>query len=236
MKYFRIAPLLALLAFAGCGRNDGSGVSEQADSSAAANQTQMPEPAASTAGSRFQEGVHYRELKPAQAKSTATEKAEVIEFFWYGCPHCFDFEPYITDWADARNPEDATFVRIHATWRPQIRPHARAYFAADELGVLDRLHQTIFDAIHVDGQALGSEDELAEFFSKHGIDDDEFRDVYNSPEIDARMEHAQELAQRYGVTNVPTVVVNGRYVSSSGMAGGHENLIAVVRELLSAEQ
>lgn len=184
----------------------------------------------------YQEGVHYRRLDIIADAAVSDGPMEVIEFFWYGCRHCFDFETRLTTWTHEDIQEHVRLVRIPATWHPTIHAQARAFFVAETLGLLPDMHATIFDAIHRHGQTLSSEDELAALFVKNGVARDEFHSTFNSTIVDARMEQAAALARRYSVTRIPTVVVNRRYLSSSVMAGGVNHLIAIVDELVARER
>ena len=157
----------------------------------------------------FEEGRDYVRL-PTPMPPATPDKIEVIEFFSYTCPHCYDLDSTVQDWLK-RKPENVTFVRVAVAFGASWEPSARAYYAAEALGVLDKLHQPLFDAIHRDKRRLGSEDELAAFFAEHGVDRDAFRKAYQSFQTETQLRRGNQLAQRYGVRGVPTVIVDGRY-------------------------
>lgn len=171
----------------------------------------------------------YKNLATPQATQVA-EKVEVIEFFWYGCPHCYQFEPYIKEWS-ANLPENVVFIRQPAVFSSVWAKHAKAYFTAEALGVVDEVHADLFYAIQVNKQKLTSEDELAKFFVAQGIDKAAFNDAYHSFIVDTKMRQAKAMGPRYGITAVPAIVVNGKYLVNGRTAGSHQNIIKVINEL-----
>jgi thiol:disulfide interchange protein DsbA len=159
----------------------------------------------------FQEGKDYLRL-PGPVPTSTPDKIEVVELFSYRCPHCYHLDPTVRDWLK-RKPDNVAFVRVavFAGFSASYESAARAYYAAEELGALDRMHQPLFDAIHRDKRKLDTEDELAAFFAEHGVDEAAFRKAYHSFQTDTQMRRATQLAQRYGVRGVPAVIVNGTY-------------------------
>lgn len=157
----------------------------------------------------FQEGKDYVRL-PAPIPTSVPDKPEVIEFFSYTCPHCNDLEPVVQEWLK-RKPADVVFVRIPVSFSASWEIAARAYYVAEELGVLDKMHQPLFDAIHREKRKLANEDDLAALFAEHGVDQDAFRKAYRSFQTETQVRRSNQLAQRYGVRGVPTVIVNGQY-------------------------
>lgn len=185
---------------------------------------------------QFEEGQHYERISPAQPTSSAPDKIEVAEVFTYECIHCFHFEPQIQDWLQDK-PVDVAFVRIPATFNEQWKPSARAYYAADILGVLEQVSMPLFRAIHLERRNLRSEDALASFFAEHGVDEEEFRKVYDSFAVQTKMQRADQLARRYKVLSTPTIVVNGKYKTDGNMAGGSwQALLQVVDHLVEKER
>ena len=150
------------------------------------------------------ESVGYETLSPAQPTQHA-DKIEVIEFFWYGCPHCYSFEPSLEKWVKSL-PKNVEFIRQPAVFNELWGKHAKAYFTAEALGVVDKIHADFFDTIQNKKENLETEDQLAKFFVAHGVDEKQFRETYNSFLVDAKMRQAPILASRYGITGVP-----GRY-------------------------
>src|SRR5690606_35015667 len=129
----------------------------------------------------------------------------VAEIFWYGCPHCFEFEPYIERWETSK-PAYVSFVRIPAVWNPEVRLHARAFYTAAALGKLDEMHSAFFEALHRAGNRLNTEAALVEFFGRFGVDEAAFRDAFDSFDVHAKLQRAEELSERYRITGVPPVV------------------------------
>lgn len=181
----------------------------------------------------FKEGVHYERIVPAQPTSTG-DKVEVVEAFWYGCPHCYRFEPYVERWL-RRKPANAEFIRMPAVFRPSWEPHARAFYAAQLLGVWEKIHMPMFNAIHQQQRPLNNEVALADFFAEHGVDKDEFRKAYNSFAVDTKVRQAKAMVERYGVTGVPAVIVNGKYRINARTAGSNANMLKVIDFLVEKE-
>lgn len=175
----------------------------------------------------------YQEITPPQPTQNP-DKVEVIEFFWYGCPHCYSFEPTLAKWLKNK-PENVEFVRQPAAFSDLWGDHAKAYFTAEALGVLDKVHDDFFDAIQNKKQALRTEDQLAKFFVEHGVDENQFRNTYTSFLVDAKLRQAKAMAPRYGVTGVPAIIVNGKYKITGRLAGSKENMINVMNQLIAQE-
>jgi protein dithiol oxidoreductase (disulfide-forming) len=182
---------------------------------------------------RFQENIAYERIIPAQPTANP-DKVEVIEVFWYGCPHCHRFQPYVERWllgADA----DVTFIRLPAILNESWAIHARAYYTAEALGVTERIHEALFDAIHIRKERLRNEAEIADFFEKHGVDKQRFRSTFNSFAVNSKVQRARELTRRYGIDGTPAVVVNGKYRTGPAMTGSFEGLVDVMDFLVSEE-
>ena len=163
--------------------------------------------AADPATPPFEEGKDYVRLSTPVPTDTPG-KIEVIEMFWYGCPHCFDLEPSVREWLKHK-PDNVAFVRIPVAFGASWELGARAYYAAEALGVLDRIHEPLFEAMHQ--HKLKDEDDLAAFFAEHGVEQDAFRKAYSSFQTETQLRRGNQLAQRYGVRGVPAVIVNGKY-------------------------
>lgn len=179
------------------------------------------------------ETVGYETLSPAQPTHNP-DKIEIIEFFWYGCPHCYDFEPILEKWVKAL-PQNVEFIRQPAVFSELWGKHAKAYFTAEALGVVDKIHNDFFDALQNKKQHLETEDELAKFFVAHGINENEFRTTYNSFLVDTKMRQATTTASRYGITGVPAIIVNGKYKTNGPLAGSHEKMLDVINQLIQKE-
>ncbi len=181
----------------------------------------------------YEEGVHYERLSAPQPTSTKG-KVEVLEVFWYGCPHCFRFEPYLERWLK-RKPENAEFVRLPGVLRSDWEVHGRAFYTAQLLGVFDTVHQALFDALHLQKRKLNSEESLRDFFAEHGVDKIEFTKTFRSFAVETRIRRAKTLVSRYGIKGVPAVIVNGKYLVSNRMTGGNANTIKVINFLIKKE-
>jgi thiol:disulfide interchange protein DsbA len=161
---------------------------------------------------------------------------DVVEFFWYGCPYCFRLEPYFQAWL-RREAADVAVRRIPAVFRDSWIPHARLYYTLETLDAVDRLHPQVYESYHVEQTPLTSVDEIADWAQQHGIDRERWLVVYRSDEISGRVVQARDQLLNYGVSGTPSVVVDGRYLTSSGMTPGVaamipvlDNLVALVRE------
>jgi thiol:disulfide interchange protein DsbA len=195
-------------------------------------ETETPAPASSA---RFKEGTHYRLLPVAQPTSVAPDKVEVVEIFWYGCPHCYSLEPYIKAWR-ANMPADAEFVRMPAALNRSWQLHARVYYAAEALGVIDEVHEDLFREMHGKGNRLMTEESLIEFFGRYGVTEEQFTEALNSFAVQTKLRQSDSMVRRYRITGVPAVVVNGKYVTGADMAGGEQRLFEVVNFLVEQER
>jgi len=188
----------------------------------------------------FSEGQHYHRLIPAQPTVGGADKVEVAEVFWYGCPHCFNFEPTINDWADTV-PTNARFVRIPAVWNPLARLHGKLYYTKEVLARNGKLedekgfHAAVFAEFHRNSNRLTSEDAIQKLFARFAVSSDDFFSVWNSFEVNQKVLTADDLVKRYNVTGVPAVVVNGKYRTGASEAGGYTKLLEVVDELIERE-
>ncbi|MBC8549544.1 MAG: thiol:disulfide interchange protein DsbA/DsbL [Gammaproteobacteria bacterium] len=179
------------------------------------------------------EPVGYAEVIPVQPTHNP-DKIEIIEFFWYGCPHCYSFEPLLEKWVKSL-PKNVEFIRQPAVFSDLWGKHAKAYFTAEALGVVDKVHADFFDAIQNKKQHLETEDQLAKFFVAHGVNENQFHDTYNSFLIDAKMRQATTMAGRYGVTGVPAIIINGKFKTNGPIAGSHEKMLEVIDQLIKQE-
>ena len=182
----------------------------------------------------FDPGIDYTVLPQPIPTDAPEGKVEVAEFFWYGCPHCYHFEPKIRAWLE-RKPEAAHFVRIPASLNPSWRPHAEAFYAAEALGVTDRLHTPLFDAIHEQRRRIFNRDQLARFAASQGIDEQKFRDAMDSFLVQSKVRRADDLARRAGIRGVPSVVVAGRYLVTGQQAGSYDRMIEIIDHLVRQE-
>jgi thiol:disulfide interchange protein DsbA len=157
----------------------------------------------------FQEGKDYVRL-PTPIPTAKPGQIEVVEMFSYTCPHCRSLEPAVNEWL-ARKPDNVTFVQVAVALGSSWEPTARAYYAAQSLGVLEKIHKPLFDAIHQEKRRLNNVDALAVFFVEQGVDEQAFRNAYSSFQTETQLRRGNQLAQRYGVRGVPAIIVNGKY-------------------------
>lgn len=183
---------------------------------------------------QYREGEHYQLIATPLAVQDPS-KVEVTELFWYGCSHCFHFEPLLSKWLKTK-PENVVFRRIPAVFAENWVPHARAYFAAEALGVLDRFHSPLFKAIHEEAQKIFDEASLIQFAAQQNIDEADFRSAYTGFAVDGKVKQATLYTRGAGITGVPSVIVNGKYRIGAQMAGGQEAVLKVVDFLVAKEE
>ncbi len=181
----------------------------------------------------FNEGVDYKLISPA-VKTTNAEKVVVTEMFWYGCPHCFRFEPYIEHWA-SNLPDTVVFEQIPSVLNPRWADHARAFYSLKLMGKQRILHTKLFDAIHVKRQRLNGFDSIAKFVAEQGVDETKFRETFHSFPVDALLRKNLQKESKYGHNGVPAVIINGKYLTSGSMTGSNERLIQVINFLVAEE-
>ena len=169
----------------------------------------------------------YREIKPAQATEDGS-KVEVIEFFWYGCPHCYELEPTLKKWL-ARKPDDVTFRRVPAIFRQSWVPGAQTFYTLETMGELDRLHAKVFDAIHIERQPFGDMAAIGAWMGKNGIDAKKFEDTAKSFAVSGKVQRAQQMSAAYQLTGVPALVVDGKYIA---LGNSFDGMIAIVDQLI----
>ncbi|WP_027896490.1 thiol:disulfide interchange protein DsbA/DsbL [Zestomonas thermotolerans] len=182
----------------------------------------------------IQAGKQYVELS-SPVPVSKPGKIEVVELFWYGCPHCYQFEPYINPWAE-QLPEDVNFVRIPALFGGVWNTHGQMFITLETMGVEHRVHNAVFEAIHKEGRKLASPEEMAEFLASQGVDKDAFLKTFNSFGVKSQMEKAKKLAMAYQITGVPVLVVNGKYRFDIGSAGGPTQALEVANQLIAKER
>ena len=158
---------------------------------------------------------------------------EVTEFFWYGCPHCYRFHPHIQRWKQSR-PADVAFRHMPAILSPRWELHAKAFYAASIMDVLERFHGSMFDAIHRDGRSMDSASAIGGFVASLGIDGERFVATMESFAVDTRIRRAKSLQRAYGITGTPTVVIDGRFRTSGSITDGVANMIPVINERIAA--
>ena len=182
--------------------------------------------AAGSAQAQPTAGVEYRELSAVQPTDTAG-RIEVIEFFWYGCPHCYNLEPVLTPWVN-KLPKDVQFRRIPAIFNDEWEKSARAYYALEAIGEGERLHKPLFDAIHQSTKLkVENEAALTEWLGKQGVDTKKFTAAYRSFSVEGKVKRAKQLTQAYKFEGVPAMAVNGKYVVITDNIKSFEQMLAV---------
>ncbi|WP_138438490.1 thiol:disulfide interchange protein DsbA/DsbL [Marinobacter alexandrii] len=182
----------------------------------------------------WEEGTHYQELD-TPVRTADNGKIEVAEVFWYGCPHCYNFKPVVEAWEEDM-ADDVEFVMLPAALGRSWEPHARAYYALDAMGELNKVHDALFDALAGERRQLNTPEALADFVAGHGVDGEAFLKNYQSFGVNARMQQAQAKIRGARITGVPTMLVNGKYKVSASMAGSHEAVLDVVDYLVAKER
>ena len=181
----------------------------------------------------YVEGVDYTVISPV-VKTSHPDKVVVTEVFWYGCPHCFRFEPYIENW-EKQIPEGVVFEQVPSVLNPSWSVHARTFYALKLMGVQEQVHKKLFDAIHVKRKRLNSIDQLAKFVADQGLDEKLFRDSYASFPVDTQIRKSGQAEKRYGHSGVPAIIINGKYLASGTMAGSNDRLIKIIDFLVARE-
>jgi thiol:disulfide interchange protein DsbA len=199
--------------------------------------------AATPAGTQWQEGTNYTRMVPAQPTSVAAGQVEVLEFFWYACPHCYALEPTVATWLKSK-PAYISFSRVPVLWNEGHRSLARLFYALDSMGKLNDVHGEIFKEIQTNGDPLVGPDPnnaaAAErvqltFIKRLGISEADFEKEYHGFNVETAMQRADQLAQRYRITAVPMFVVNGKYITDVTMAGGPDRLMSLLNDLAAQE-
>jgi thiol:disulfide interchange protein DsbA len=185
----------------------------------------------------FQEGKHFVRLSTAVPVSAPAGKIEVIEFFWYGCPHCNAFEPTLEAWI-RKLPADVAFKRMHVGFRPNFEPQQRFYATLEALGLVEQIHRKVFYAIHQQGQKLDKPEALIEFAVQNGADLAKFTEMYNSFGMQSKVRQSKLLSEAYKIDGVPALGIHGRYYTSPSLAGGDNTpeLEGQVRALALTDQ
>jgi thiol:disulfide interchange protein DsbA len=200
--------------------------------------------AAATGGTQWQDGVNYTRTVPAQPTNVPAGQVEVLEFFWYACPHCYALEPAVQTWLKSK-PAYITFTRVPVEWNEGHRSLAHLFYALEAMGKLNDVHSEIFKEIQVNGDPLIGPDpnnaaaaertQLA-FIKKLGLSDVAFEKAYNDDmNVQTAMQRADQLVERYRISAVPTFVVNGKYTTDVTMAGGTEKLMSLLSDLAAQE-
>lgn len=183
---------------------------------------------------RFSEGSQYQRIDPPLPLAPEPGRVEVVELFFYACPHCRELDPKIRAWLEDK--PDVDFRRMPAIIGPTWVDQARAFYMAVALGQLDRLHPALFKAIHEDGKQLYNEYAVIDFFVENGIDRQKATELYRSPEVAARVNEARIRTVKYGLRGVPAVVVNGTYKTAPYFVRDQAEMLDVLDSLIEKER
>ncbi len=162
---------------------------------------------------------------------SVTSGIEVIDFFWYGCPHCNNLQPSLEKWIRDK-PADVTVRRIPVVLRPTWAPHARIYYTLEALGEVDRLHQQVYRGYHVEKLAMSKPEVMSDWAVRHGIDRARWDAAYNSDAVSRKVEQAVELTKAYDITGTPSLVVDGHYLTSGNMAETIDKVVPLLDRLV----
>ncbi len=184
---------------------------------------------------KYVAGTHYTVLN-TPVKTNDAQKIEVIEAFWYGCAHCFRFEPLVENW-HANAPADVDFILLPAVWDPLMKVHAQAFYAAEAMGALDKLHTPIFNAINMERNRLQNEKQLTELVTKHGVSEADFLQAFNSFSVRTKVNQVDRKMKDYQIQSTPNMIVNGKYLVVNNQAVlTQQDMLDVVDFLVDRER
>jgi len=181
----------------------------------------------------YEEGKDYDRLSAAQPTQTG-DKIEVLEFFWYGCPHCFHFEPALQKWLKNK-PDNVHFIRVPAPLNPSWMVHTKTYYALELMGAGEKYHHDLFSAIHTQRKRIFDQDAISAFLKDLGVDMDAFNNAYKSFAVEMRTRKAMQLGQNYRLNGVPMLTINGKYIVSAEKAGDYDGMIKIANYLIEKE-
>jgi thiol:disulfide interchange protein DsbA len=182
----------------------------------------------------FEAGTHYAVLD-TPVRTADSSKVEVVEVFWYGCSHCYSFEPIISEWKKSA-PEYVDFWQSPAIWNAPMKVHAQAFFTAKALGVLDKVHDAMFTTLVVERKRLNNAEDIADLYADYGVNREKVLKTFNSFSVLSQTKQADARARSYKVAGTPEVIVNGKYRVTARMAGGHAGMIEVINYLVEKER
>jgi thiol:disulfide interchange protein DsbA len=177
------------------------------------------------------DGFKYSELKPTQPVSLEGKKIEVIEFFWYGCPHCYNLEPQLESWIK-KLPPDVQFRRVPAVFNARWGHDASIFYTFEAMGLLDKLHRPFFDAIHREGLRTDNPEALAQWLQKNGVDPKKFNETLKSFTVQSKTRRAVQITTAYAIDGTPAMAVHGRYTVSVEQGGSREGMLQTVSHLV----
>jgi len=186
--------------------------------------------AASAEARQFKEGKDFKRLDKPVAPDAPAGKVDVIEFFWYSCPHCNAFEPTLDAWVKAA-PKDLSIRRVPVAFNASFVPQQKLFYTLEGMGKLEALHAKVFRAIHVEKAKLAKDDEILAWVTQQGVDVAKFKEVYGSFSVANQVRRASQLQDSYGVEGVPSMGVAGKYYTDGTMAGSMQTVLQVVEYL-----
>lgn len=192
-------------------------------------------PAPPAGGWQYQEGTHFSRLTAAQGTSSAPGKIEVAEVFWYGCSHCYNLEPTLTDWRN-KLPSDVAFVRIPVMWNPTNEIHGRIYYTSQALGKEAAITAAMFRAIHQENRPMTEEQDIQVLFAANGVSAADFNQTFRSFSVESQLKRAKDLTLKYRVRGVPLLVIDGKYTTDGPQIRSHQDLPALTEELIQRER
>ena len=178
-------------------------------------------------------GVDFRVLKNRQNTEVQAGKIEVIEFFWYGCPHCNTLDPIVNKWEKTLAP-DVVFRRVHVMFREPA--HQQLHYTLEAMNKVHELGPKVFEAMHVEKNPMNSAAKIADWVTKFGVDRKQFTQVWESFSVRTRMRKATQTMEAYGIDGVPAFAVNGKYFTAPSMVGSNEGVLKVIDELVARER
>ncbi len=184
----------------------------------------------------WQEGQHYNLIEPSQPTHASEGKVEVLEVFSYACPHCYSFDPFLENW-EKTGHKNGELARLPAIFNRSYELMARGFYTAEVLGIKDKLHTPIFEAMHGKDRSklIRTPEQMAELFEANGVDRKTFDSTFNSFAVDTKIRRAQTIAPRYGIESVPTIIVAGKYRTGGKEAGNYDNLLKIIDHLVELE-
>ena len=183
---------------------------------------------------KYVAGTHYTELR-APVNTPDDSKIEVLEAFWYGCSHCFRFEPLVADW-ESKAADDVDFRRFPAMWNALMKVHAQIYFTAEAMDAIHIVHEPVFNAINVEGNRLQNEKLIGDLFEENGIARADFEAAFNSFSVRTKVNQAEKRMQGYEIRSTPNMIVSGKYLVTTGEAVRTEAEMLEVVDFLVAKE
>jgi thiol:disulfide interchange protein DsbA len=183
----------------------------------------------------FSSDTTQKYIQISNQKQTESDKIVIYEFFWYGCPHCYNLEPTM-DRIESNLEKDTILVKVPVALRDTWESHAKAYYALQQMKLDDNLHEKIFTEIHINSNRLDTKEKLTQFIEDEGYNSKRFSEVFDSFGTDLRVKKASRLANQYQITSVPTLIINGKYKTSGSLVSSYEELYDVVQLLINKER